>query len=183
MKTFRIAAALVALVVLVGVVPAFATDDEPTAEAPPEDAPAPSVVIVDSGLSDAVTALTDIVAALTATPEPTPFTESPLLSPADSEATAPAVEVIAFTTTLGETAPPNPDAEPTFLSAVTSLLGSYTPRTQTVTAYLSDGSTVTYDEYVQGVAGVDFEWLSGAVLFTMFLSSVLMMFGGLMKRG
>ena len=182
MKTFRIAATLAALVVLVGVVPAFATDDEPTTETPPVDASAPSVVVVDSGLSDAVTALTDIVATLTATPEPTPFVDTPLISPVDGETAAPVPEVITFTTTLSEPTPPDPDAEPTLVSTVTALLGSYTPRTQTVTAYLSDGSTVTYDEYVQGLAGVDFEWLSGAVLFVVFLWSVLMMFGGLMKR-
>jgi len=181
MKTFRIAAALVALVLLVGAVPAFATDDEPTAETPPVDAPVPSVVVVDSGLSDAVTALTDIVAALTATPEPTPFVEAPLLSPAD-DAAAPAVDVITFATTLGEAAPPDPDAEPTLASTVTALLGSYTPRTQTVTAYLSDGSTVTYEEYVQGLAGVDWEWMSGAVLFTAFLWSIFRMIGSVIGR-
>ena len=66
MKTFRIAATLVALVVLLGAVPAFATDGELTAETPPVDAPAPPVVVVDSGLSDAVTALTDLVTTLPA---------------------------------------------------------------------------------------------------------------------
>ena len=180
MKVFRIAATLVALVVLLGAVPAFATGDEPIAETPLIDAPAPSVVVVDSGLSDAVTALTDLVTTLTTPPEPT---HEPLIVPADEPLTVSSVEVVALTTTLAEPLPPDPDAETTLTSAVTALLGTYTPRTQTVTAILSDGSTVTYEEYVQGLAGVDWAWLSGAVLFTAFLWSVFVMIGGLVKRG
>jgi hypothetical protein len=179
MKTFRIAAALVALIILLGVVPAFATDDEAPADTPPVETPAAPVVVVDSGLSDAVTALTDLVTTLTTPPEPT---HEPLIVPADEPLTASSVEVVALTTTLTEPIPPEPDAEPTLASTVTALLGSYTPRTQTVTAILSDGSTVTYEEYVQGLAGVDWEWMSGAVLFTAFLWSIFRMIGSVIGR-
>jgi len=181
MKTFRIAAALVALIILLGTVPALATDDGAPADTPPAEALTAPVVVVDSGLSDAVTALTDLVTTLTTPPEPTPSIE-PLIVPADEPLTAPTVEVVALATTLTEPIPPDPDAETTLTSTVTALLGTYTPRTQTVTAILSDGSTVTYEEYVQGLAGVDWEWMSGAVLFTAFLWSIFRMIGSVIGR-
>lgn len=59
--------------------------------------------------------------------------------------------------------------------------GSYTPRTYTVTEYLSDGSAVTSQQYVPGVAGMDFEWLAAAVLFILVIFCVFKLIGGLIK--
>ena len=66
-------------------------------------------------------------------------------------------------------------------SAVTALFGSYTPRTQTVTEYLSDGTTVSYTEVVPGLAGLDWPWITSVALFAMALYCIFRMIGGLMK--
>lgn len=66
-------------------------------------------------------------------------------------------------------------------SAVLGLFGSYTPETYTVTTYLPDGSAVTSTEIVPGLAGLDYEWIAGAVLFTLALYCIFRMIGGLLK--
>lgn len=75
-------------------------------------------------------------------------------------------------------------ADPDALSSViASLFGEYTPRTQTVTEYLADGSSVTYQQYVPGVAGMDWDWLAGVGLFGLCLLSFFKIIGGVLKRG
>ena len=66
---------------------------------------------------------------------------------------------------------------------VALVLGDYTPRTQTVTQYLSDGSVESHTEIVSGVAGLDWEWISGAGLFGLVLFSFLKLVGVLLKNG
>jgi len=66
---------------------------------------------------------------------------------------------------------------------VVMVLGEYTPRTQTVTQYLSDGSSDSYTEIVPGVAGMDWEWISGAVLFGLVLFSFFKFVGVLLRNG
>lgn len=74
----------------------------------------------------------------------------------------------------------NPEA---LTSVIASLFGEYTPRTQTVTEYLADGSSVTYQQYVPGVAGMDWDWLAGVGLFGLCLLSFFKIVGGVLKRG
>lgn len=62
-----------------------------------------------------------------------------------------------------------------------SFFGPYTPKTYTVIEYLSDGTTVTSQQYVPGVAGMDFEWLASAVLFILVIFCVFKLIGGLIK--
>lgn len=79
-----------------------------------------------------------------------------------------------------------PVADPeqqTMKDVVTLVLGDYSPRTQTVTQYLSDGSTESHTEIVPGVAGLDWEWISGAGLFGLVLFSFLKLVGVLLKNG
>ena len=73
------------------------------------------------------------------------------------------------------------DDTSTFPSVITSLFGTYTPRTQTVTEFLSDGSTVSYTEVVPGVAGLDWSWVASVALFGMVLYCVFRLIGGLFK--
>ena len=75
---------------------------------------------------------------------------------------------------------PSEDTE-TMPGLLTALFGAYTPRTQTVTEYLSDGSSVTYTEVVPGLAGLDWPWVASVTLFTMALYCIFRMIGGLMK--
>ena len=66
---------------------------------------------------------------------------------------------------------------------VTSLFGTYSPKTQTVTEHLSDGTSVSYQQYVPGVAGLDWNWLTGVMLFSLCLWSFFRLVGGVLKRG
>lgn len=61
------------------------------------------------------------------------------------------------------------------------LFGEYQPRTQTVTKVLEDGSSISYQEYVPGVAGMDIEWLAAVGLFALFLFCVMKLVGGVFK--
>ena len=65
--------------------------------------------------------------------------------------------------------------------AFVSIFGKYTPRTQTVTRHLSDGTEVTYTEYVPGLAGLDLEWLSSVAVFALVVFCVFKLIGGLLK--
>lgn len=76
-----------------------------------------------------------------------------------------------------------PSAGDTLSNIVTALFGSYTPKTQTVTEHLADGTSVTYQQYVPGVAGLDWHWLTGVMLFSLFLWSLFRLVGGVLKRG
>lgn len=64
---------------------------------------------------------------------------------------------------------------------VSSIFGVYTPRTyQTDTVV--DGVVVdSVEQYVPGLAGLDYEWLAGVVLFAIMLFCFLKMVGGLLK--
>lgn len=74
---------------------------------------------------------------------------------------------------------PNPNSP--LSEAVTALFGTYTPRTQTVTQHLEDGSVITYQEVIHGLAGLDWPWLVSVGLFALVLFSLLRMIGGLLK--
>lgn len=69
----------------------------------------------------------------------------------------------------------------TLSDTVRALFGAYTPRTQTITEYLADGTAITYQQVIPGVAGLDWPWLTGAGLFALCLYGVLRMIGGLLK--
>lgn len=60
---------------------------------------------------------------------------------------------------------------------VRSVFGDYTPVTESVTTYLADGSPVTTTQVVAGVAGVDWMFISGVLLFGILLYSFLRLLG------
>lgn len=66
-------------------------------------------------------------------------------------------------------------------SIVESLLGTYSPKTYLVTTYMPDGSYVESHEIVPGLAGLDYEWIAGAVLFTLALYCIFRMIGGIFR--
>lgn len=118
-----------------------------------------------------------------------PGVEAPApFAPVDKSAVAPIEEVflppdavVRTTTKLLDESPLAADAS--LSSVVQTLFGTYTPRTQTVTETASDGSSVTYTEYVPGLAGLDWYWLSGVALFGLCLLSFFKLLGGVVKRG
>lgn len=69
----------------------------------------------------------------------------------------------------------------TVAAAVVSVFGEYQPITHTVTDHLSDGSSVTYEQVVPGLAGVDWVWVTGAAFSAMVLYSVFRLLGVLVK--
>lgn len=74
--------------------------------------------------------------------------------------------------------------EASMRDVIVQVFGEYSPRTQTVTQYLSDGSLLgTTTEIVPGVAGMDWSWISGVLLFALVLASFLKLVGVLLKHG
>lgn len=74
-----------------------------------------------------------------------------------------------------------PEPSSTLSETVTALFGTYTPRTQTVVQRLEDGTEITYQEVLPGLAGLDWPWLASVGLFALFLFSLLRLIGGLLK--
>lgn len=72
-------------------------------------------------------------------------------------------------------------SEASLPAAIVALFGEYQPRTQTVTEFLSDGTEITYQEYVPGFAGLDWTWIASVSIFAMFLYCVLRAIGGCLK--
>ena len=68
-----------------------------------------------------------------------------------------------------------------FMSALVAIFGEYTPLTQSVTTYFADGSVVESVEYVSGVAGLDWMWIAGVVLFCIVIYCIFRMIGGVLK--
>ncbi len=60
---------------------------------------------------------------------------------------------------------------------VSSIFGSYVPVTESVTTYLADGSTVTTEQVVMGISGVDWMFLCGVLLFSIVLYAFLRLLG------
>lgn len=73
-------------------------------------------------------------------------------------------------------------ASTTMSQVISGVLGEYTPKTVTVSQYDISGNLLgTSTEIVPGLAGLDYPWLAGAVVFTVFLYGVLRLLGGLLK--
>lgn len=72
---------------------------------------------------------------------------------------------------------PADDQEGSMKYVVRSIFGDYTPVTELVTTYLADGSAVTSTQVVAGVAGVDWVFLCGVLLFSILLYSFLRLLG------
>lgn len=71
--------------------------------------------------------------------------------------------------------------ESTISDAVVAIFGEYQPLTTTVTDHLSDGSSVTYEQVVDGIAGVDWVWVASVGLFGLVLYSLLRLLGVFFK--
>lgn len=63
---------------------------------------------------------------------------------------------------------------------VSSIFGEYTPRTYTTSTYIN-GEIVTGMEIVPGLAGLDWHWLCGVVLFAIMLFCFFKLLGGIWK--
>ena len=74
------------------------------------------------------------------------------------------------------------DGTSVMADVVVQVLGEYQRKTQTVQELDSSGNVIaTSTEYVPGLAGLDYHWIAGAVLFTVFLLGIFKLLGGLMR--
>lgn len=73
----------------------------------------------------------------------------------------------------------------TFKSFITSLFGTYTPVSYTVSQTVQIGEEVytdTYDVIASGLAGVDWPWVIGALLFLIALYSFFRIISMILRR-
>lgn len=77
---------------------------------------------------------------------------------------------------------PPVESDNAFVSALSSLFGTYTPRTQTVVTTYEDGTTVEAQEPVPGLAGLDWPWLAGVTLFCLVMYCLFRLVGVLLKK-
>lgn len=170
----RIFSMLACLAVLLSLtVPAFATEVEETEISEETTEP----VMVETAADEKQIVVNVEVVNSTPTETTTETEGVELIEEYDMEETVSyaSYSVVTLDETESETIP---DSIP---AAVEALFGKYTPRTQTVTEYLDDGSEVTYQEYVPGLAGLDWTWLSSVTIFIVFLYCVLRAIGGCLK--
>lgn len=74
------------------------------------------------------------------------------------------------------------DGSAAMADVVTAVLGEYQRQTYTVQQLDAEGNVIaTSTEFVPGLAGLDYPWIAGAVLFALFLAGVLRLIGGLIR--
>lgn len=66
---------------------------------------------------------------------------------------------------------------------VSAIFGTYSPKTQTVSQTLENGTVVTSQEIIPGVAGMDWHWIAGVLLFSIVLWSFFRFLGVIFKHG
>lgn len=74
-----------------------------------------------------------------------------------------------------------PEPADGFVQAVSAIIGTYNPRTETVTVTAEDGSVQTYQQIVPGLAGMDWPWIFSALLFAVVVYSFLRCVGVLLR--
>ena len=76
----------------------------------------------------------------------------------------------------------NPRSASSGLAAVVAdIFGEYQPLTQSVEVAGEDGTVNTVVEVVPGLAGLDWEWIAGVLLFLVMLRGFLLCVGGVLK--
>lgn len=74
------------------------------------------------------------------------------------------------------------DGSSAMVDVVTAVLGEYQRQTYTVQQMDSEGNVIaTSTEYVPGLAGLDYPWIAGSVLFSLLLAGFLRLIGGLLR--
>lgn len=69
------------------------------------------------------------------------------------------------------------------VDVVQDVLGEYQRQTYTVVEVDSEGNVIgTSTEYVPGLAGLDYHWIAGALLFALFITGIFKLLGGLFRQ-
>lgn len=168
MKFFRtLAPGLVAMVLLLGIVPAFAV----TASAP-ADTYAPETGEVLTNELDSLT----------------PAGDNPALDDTrpDTDSGGNDITVHAYVSVVDidgvEATPGMASADSgTLPGFLRSMFGEYTPKTQTVTTYYDGELLDVSTAYVPGIAGMDVEWIASVILFGVVVYCLFRMLGGMVR--
>lgn len=164
------------------------TTEGPVAEAPAED-PVEGDVSADAGTSaeDPVVSDTEgtegVQTDVTESTEVVEdFSEAWLESEAFFAMPDPVVRTFTVTTPDVLEVVQYSDVSTVMVDVVESVLGEYQRMTYTVEEYDTDGNLLaTSVEYVPGLAGLDYAWITGAVLFGMLIAGCLKLLGGLIR--
>lgn len=160
-----------------------AADSSPSADTPDTTVSADATTSDEGGVTVNVTIQQAETPGDEAAPEDTasPLEDIPIFAPDASEDAAAYRTFTVVSQDDDETLSPS-DGPSVMADVVVSVLGEYRRKTQTVTEMDSEGNILaTSTETVPGLAGLDYEWIAGAVLFALFLFSLMKLIGGLLK--
>lgn len=74
------------------------------------------------------------------------------------------------------------DGPTVMVDVISSILGDYQRLSYTTEEYDTEGNLLSVStEYVPGLAGLDYTWLTGAVLFGLLIAGLLKLLGGLIR--
>lgn len=169
--------------------PSESPDTSGGSETSAPDAPEDPTVTADSTTSDDGGVTVNVTIQQPETPAdevPSDAAEAPLedlpVSVLDDQEEPAAYRTFTVVSPDDDEAVPSDDGSSVMADVVVSILGEYQRKTQTVTEMDSDGNILaTSTEIVPGLAGLDYEWIAGAVLFALFLLSLMKLIGGLLK--
>lgn len=89
---------------------------------------------------------------------------------------------VSYTVSVINDAEPSPPPENSVLSAVHNLFGDYHRLTYTQLIVLDDGTEVESEEYVPGLAGLDWEYLVSVSVFFLMLYCLFRLLGGIVTH-
>lgn len=181
MKRFWVALVILALCCSM---PAAAEGEEPPAEQPPADGAGessePVVVQVTPQINVEPTPIeitsegTTVNLYITfAAPEPEPTAEP-------AAETEPEPESLAKPDVYALVDLQEPDG---LSQVIVSIFGEYRPRIETVTSVDAAGLETVSEHIVPGLAGLDWPWVAGAVLFAIMLHGFFALIGVVLKHG
>lgn len=74
------------------------------------------------------------------------------------------------------------DGPTVMVDVISSILGDYQRISYTTEEYDTEGNLLSVStEYVPGLAGLDYTWITGAVLFGLLIAGLLKLLGGLIR--
>lgn len=101
--------------------------------------------------------------------------------PDDTGTEVSVIEVDSVLPVIYDVVPVEVTSRSSLMDAIVDIFGVYRPRTYQVSTYLEDGTVISSEELVPGLAGVDWEWIAGVGVFCMSLYCIFRMIGGMFK--
>lgn len=144
--------------------PAAALPEETPVEDVPADDPLPETIPEDEVIEDEIPEETVVEILSTGTEDPVGYSTVRVTS----------IDVL-------ETEQSG-DASNIMVQVIEDVLGEYRRQTYTIEEYNAEGDLIgTSTEYVPGLAGLDYAWITGAILFALFVSAFFKLLGGLIR--